>query len=65
MTYYEIIVENQIDKKRQKDFGSMEFKYPPTGETLISGTLEDQAELFSVLNRIRDMNLTLISMKKL
>lgn len=64
MEFYEIIVESQIDKKRLRDFTGMEFRYLPGGQTLISGLLTDQAELFSILNRIRDMNLTLVSIRR-
>lgn len=61
MGYYEIIVESQIDRKRLKDFEGLEYKHLPEGRTLFYGRLKDQAELFCVLNKIRDMNLTLIS----
>lgn len=64
MGYYEIIVESHIDNKRLKDFQGMNFKHLPDGKTLLSGTLADQAELFSIINKIRDMNLVLISVKK-
>jgi hypothetical protein len=64
MGYYEITVESHIDKKRERSFEGMEFKYLPEGKTLITGNLLDQAQLFSVLNRIRDMNITLVSIKE-
>lgn len=65
MDFYEIIVESHIDKKRLRDFNKMEFKYLPEGQTLVSGFLADQAELFYIMNRIRDMNLTLVSVRRL
>lgn len=65
MEFYEIIVESQIDKKRMRDFEGMDFKYLPEGKTLIYGSLADQSQMFSILKRIRDMNLTLVSIKKL
>lgn len=64
MGYYEIIVENHIDRKRLKDFEGMDYKHLPEGRTIIFGQLKDQAELFSILNKIRDMNLILLSLKK-
>jgi len=64
MGYYEIIVDSILDKKRLKDFEGMDFKYLEGGKTILSGTLPDQAMLFSVMNKIRDMNLTLVSIKK-
>lgn len=42
----------------------MEVKHLEGGKTLLSGTLSDQAALFSVVSKIRDMNLTLISIKR-
>jgi hypothetical protein len=64
MAYYEIIVENHINQKRLKDFMGMEFKYLPEGQTLITGPLRDQAELFSIINKIRDLNITIVSINK-
>lgn len=65
MDYYEIVVESQIDQKRLRDFAEMEFHYLPEGETQMVGVLADQAMLFSLLNRIRDMNLILVSLKRI
>jgi hypothetical protein len=64
MEYYEIIVENLIDKKRLKDFLGMDFTYLPGGQTLILGYLKDQAELFSIINKIRDLNVVIVSIKR-
>jgi hypothetical protein len=60
MSHYKIIVENYIDKKRLRQFNGMEAENLPNGWTLLSGNLKDQAELFSIINKIRDMNLQLI-----
>lgn len=64
MGYYEIIVDSFLDSKRLKDFEGMDFKYLEGGKTILTGTLVDQAALFSIINKIRDMNLTLVSVKK-
>jgi hypothetical protein len=64
MGYYEIIVESHIDHKRLRNFEKLDCQHLSDGKTLLFGTLKDQAELFSILNRIRDMNLTLVSVKK-
>lgn len=64
MEYYEIIVESHLDQKRLKDFNGMGYELEPSGRTLLYGNLKDQSELFSVLNKIRDMNLNLISVNK-
>ncbi len=60
MSYYEIVVESYIDKKRFKEFAAVELIHLPDGCTRIYGKLADQAELFSLLNKIRDMNLNLV-----
>lgn len=64
MAYYEIIVESHIDKKRLREFNGMDFEHLTNGKTELSGMLKDQAELFSILNKIRDMNLKLVLVKK-
>lgn len=64
MEYYEIIVRKHIDQKRASYFEGMNIKLLPEGDTLIAGQIMDQAELHSILNRIRDMGLTLISVQK-
>jgi hypothetical protein len=64
MGYYEIIVENHLDKKRARFFEGMSLENLPDSRTLLYGNLKDQSELFSILNKIRDMNLTLVSVKK-
>lgn len=64
MGYYEIIVASHIDSKRERDFSGLKLMRLEGGDTLLSGTLQDQAALFSVINKIRDMNLTLISISR-
>jgi hypothetical protein len=64
MGCYEIVIESYIDKKRIRDFEGMEIVHLPDGNTLFKGYLLDQAQLYMVLNRVRDMNLTLLSIKK-
>ena len=64
MGYYEIIVDSCLDSKRLRDFEGMDFKYLEGGKMMLAGSLPDQAALFSIISRIRDMNLTLISIIK-
>lgn len=63
MGYYEIIVDSCLTSRRLKDFEGMDFKYLEGGKTMLTGSLPDQAALFSIISRIRDMNLTLVSIK--
>ncbi len=64
MEYYEIILESHINKKRSIDFFNMEFEYLSSGQTVIKGNLRDQSELFSLLTKIRDLNIKIILIKK-
>ena len=64
MIAYEITVEGHLHKNRLKDFEGLSALSLPDGKTRLSGALPDQAALFSVLNRIRDMNLQLISVRQ-
>jgi hypothetical protein len=64
MGYYEIVVASHIDSKRERDFPGLKLRHLEEGKTLLCGKLADQAALFAVISRIRDMNLTLISVRK-
>ena len=59
MICYEIIVEGRLMSNRLKDFEGLCASPLPEGMTALRGYLADQAALFAVLNRIRDMNLPL------
>lgn len=58
---YEIKVVGHINPQRARCFQGMQVQSLPGGETLISGTVPDQAALFGLLIRIRDLGLTLLS----
>ena len=64
-TYYEIQVSSQIDPNRAEWLGNLSLRVRVTPEgssiTVLSGPVTDQAALFGILNRIRDMGLRLIS----
>jgi len=64
MNYYEISVEGHLTSNRLKNFEGLHATLLPDGKTKLAGDLPDQAALFSILNRIRDMNLPLISVQK-
>jgi hypothetical protein len=57
---YEIIVAEQIDSHWAGWFDGLTLEALPNGQTRISGALPDQAALRGVLERIFDLNLTLI-----
>jgi hypothetical protein len=62
---YEIRTQGYLDSKWSEWFYGMTITHTRYGNTTLCGTLPDQTVLHSVLDRIRDMNLKLISVKKI
>lgn len=63
-TFYEIRIEGQLDPHWSEWLEQMTITSLESGDTLLSGPLEDQAALHGLLNRIRDMNLKLVCVEK-
>jgi hypothetical protein len=63
-TYFDIHVEGLLDPIWTEWLEGLTITPLETGETLLSGPLPDQAALYGLLNRIRDMNLKLVSVEK-
>lgn len=61
MTSYDIRVRGHLDQRWSEWFDGMTITNEATGETLISGSVADQAALHSLLTKIHTLNLTLIS----
>ena len=59
--YYEIKIKGQLDPGWSDWFAGLQLTYLDKDETRISGPLPDQAALHGLLERIRDLNLTLVS----
>ena len=59
--YYEIKIKGHLDQSWSELFAGLQLTYLEGNETLFAGPLPDQAALHGVLERIRDLNLTLIS----
>jgi ribosomal-protein-alanine N-acetyltransferase len=59
-TTYEIRVKGVLDSRWMSHFMPL-LLVPQTDETLITGSIQDQSELFGVLWKIQDMGLQLIS----
>lgn len=59
--YYEIKVKGHTDLARLAELDELDISLLPEGQTLITGRLVDQAALFGILIRIRDMGITLVS----
>ena len=59
--YFEIKIKGHLDPGWSDWFSGLRLTQTGGNETLLSGSLPDQAALHGLLERIRDFNLTLIS----
>ncbi len=62
--YYEIKVKGRLDPLWSEWLAGMKLTHLEGDETLLSGALPDQSALYGLLERIRDINLTLISVTR-
>jgi hypothetical protein len=61
-TRYDIIVREHLPPGWSAVLDGMEVVSQPDGTTRITGELPDQAALFGLLLRLRDLGLTLVSL---
>ena len=59
--HYEIKIKGHLDPHWSDWFAGLKLMHLEGNETLLSGLLPDQGALHGLLERIRDLNLTLIS----
>ncbi len=62
---YEIKVEGLVDDLWAEWFNGMTITYVNNEETVLVGELPDQSALHGVLDRIRDLGLNLISVRRI
>ncbi len=61
---YEIRVQGLLDRRWLEWFDGIHLAYADDGETILTGAMRDQAALYGVLMKMRDLGLTLISVKR-
>jgi len=65
MITYEIRVKGHLDQRWTVWFDGMTITNVENGDTIISGSLLDQAALHSLLVKVYNLNLTLISVSRI
>ena len=59
--HYKIRVKDQLEEHWSDWLGGLEISHDENGNSLLTGVIPDQAALHGILNQIRDLGLTLIS----
>jgi hypothetical protein len=65
MAVYEIRIKGQLDQHWSAWFDGMMVTYGTNGDTIISGSVVDQAALHSLLSKVHSLNLTLVSVLRI
>ncbi|HLZ58191.1 MAG TPA: hypothetical protein VKR06_14720 [Ktedonosporobacter sp.] len=60
---YQIRIKGHLDPCWQDWFAGLRIAHEPSGTTLLTGYLPDQAALFGVLLKIRNLGLVLLSLE--
>ncbi len=61
MTVYRIRFKEQLDQRWSAWLGGLEVIHEANGETVLTGEVVDQAALYGLISKVRDLHLTLIS----
>ncbi len=64
MDIYEFRLKGHLDDRWSEWFGGLAVQRQEDGTTLLVGAVVDQAALHGVLNGIRDLGLTIISVQR-
>jgi hypothetical protein len=62
---YEIRFKGHLSSYRAQMFEGLDMVQGPGGETVLTGPVIDQAALHGILNRIRDLGVPLLSVRRL
>jgi len=58
---YQIRIKGHLDRRWTEWFGGLSITLEDNGETLLTGPVVDQAALYGLLRKVRDLGMPLIS----
>lgn len=58
---YQIRVKGHLDQQRLSTYADLSLQHQPNGQTVLTGPIRDQAALYGLINRLRDMGVPLLS----
>ena len=61
---YQIRIRGHLDRRWTEWFGEVSITPEDKGVTLLTGLVEDQATLYALLRKVRDLSLPLISVTR-
>ena len=61
---YQIRIEGHLDDQWTYSFGGLTIRLEENGDTLLTGTVVDQAMLHGLLKKVRDLGLPLVSVNR-
>ncbi len=61
---YRIRVRGQLRPEWSEWFGGLAVRPEPNGDTTLAGPVADQAALYALLARVRDLGLTLLAVNR-
>jgi hypothetical protein len=61
---YEVRLKGQIAPRWAEWFDGLSMTYTDDGDTLLRGAVADQAALHGLLNKVRDLGLTLLAVQR-
>ena len=64
LSVYEIRIKGHLDPHRIRVCEGLRVKHLPNGETTLIGPVPDQAGLYGILNRLRDLGVPLVSVNQ-
>jgi hypothetical protein len=62
--FYEIRVQGVLDESWSEWLGGLDIRPLDSGETVLAGPVRDQSALHGLLNKIRDLGMPLLCVKR-